>query len=228
MEVFLVPLGPDRYELYCELPDEPHDVPGQVPRSRFQRVKHYFAVMLAQAEHERRHGRSEHPHTGWAARLKARTMRRVAEAVAEQRLLWHLRKQPSATLFFPGDMPESAAVDYLRAEMGRDFNRHRLWLIINSLLFIGSGVLAVVPGPNILAYYFAFRMVGHFLSMRGARHGLDAVSWTNEPSAPLAQLREAIGLEPGTREQRVQDLAGQLRLEHLPRFIERTAVYFSS
>ena len=40
------------------------------------------------------------------------------------------------------------------------------------VLLIVSGVLALVPGPNVLAYYFAFRVVGHWLSMRGARQGL--------------------------------------------------------
>ncbi|HEX6976203.1 MAG TPA: hypothetical protein VF147_17470 [Vicinamibacterales bacterium] len=229
MEVFLVPARPDRYELYCEVPDEPHDEqPGDPPKSRIQRVKHYFSVMLAEAERERKHGRVEREHAGWAARLKAKTMRWVAEAIAEQRLLWHLRKQASATLFYPDDMTESAAVEWMRGEMSRDFARHRLWLIIDSLLFIGSGVLFFVPGPNVVAYYFAFRMVGHYLSLRGAKHGLDAVAWTPQASAPLAALRQAITMEPGAREERVQAIAGELGLEHLARFVERTAVYFSS
>jgi hypothetical protein len=227
MDVFLVPLAADRYELYCEVPDEPHDAADAAPRSRFQRIKHYFSVMLAEAEHERRHGPSA-PATGWLGRLRAKTMRWVAEAVAEQRLLWHMRRQASATLFFPDDMTEAAAVDLLRRQLARDFDRHRFWLAIDSLLFVGSGVLFFVPGPNVVAYYFAFRMVGHYFSLRGARHGLQVVSWMNEPSAPLAALRAAVAMEPGPREQRVQDLADELRLEHLPRFIERTAVYFSS
>lgn len=228
MDVFLVPIAPDRCELYCEVPDEPHDTPGHAPRSRVQRLKHYFAVMLAEAEHERRHGRAEHDHTGWMGRVKARTMRWVAEAVAEQRLLWHLRRQSGATLFFPDDMDEASAVAHLRKQLGHDFDRHRNWLVVDSLLFVASGVFFFVPGPNIVAYYFAFRMVGHFLSLRGARHGLQEVSWVNQPSAALTALRAAIALDPGAREQRVQDLADELRLEHLPRFIERTAVYFSS
>ena len=234
MDVFLVPVAPDRCELYCEVPDEPHDSPGHAPRSRgllrwqFQRLKHYFAVMLAEAEHERRHGRTERDDTGWMGRLKTRTMRWVAEAVAEQRLLWHLRRQTAATLFFPDDMAEATAVAHLRQQLGHDFDRHRNWLVVHSLLFVGSGVFCFVPGPNIVAYYFAFRMVGHFLSLRGARHGLQVVSWMHEPSAALTALRAAIGLDRVAREQRVQDLADELRLEHLPRFIERTAVYFSS
>lgn len=230
--MFLVPLPVDRYELYCEEPDEPHDPDTEpakgIVRRFFRRLKDRFTLMLAEAEHERRHGRAEREHTGWLARVRAKTMRWVAEAVAEQRLLWHLRRQTSATFFFPDDISETTAVAHLRGQLGRDFDRHRYWLIINSLAFAASGILFFVPGPNVVAYYFAFRMVGHYLSLRGAKHGLLVVSWMNEPSAPLASLRSAIGLDPEAREQRVRDLAAELRLEHLPRFVERTAVYFSS
>ncbi|MBE3032536.1 MAG: hypothetical protein IMZ74_04980 [Actinobacteria bacterium] len=223
MDVFLVPLTADRYELYCEEPDEPHDPHAETPRGFFHRLKHRFSVMLAEAEHERHHGRAEREHNGWLGRVRARTMRWVAEAVAEQRLLWHLRRQTSATFFFPDDIAEEAAVQYLRRQLGRDFDKHRFWLIVDSLGFVASGVLFFVPGPNLVAYYFAFRTVGHYFSLRGAKHGLAVVSWMNEPSAPLAALRGASVLEPEAREQRLQEIAAQLRLDHLARFVERTA-----
>jgi hypothetical protein len=237
MDVFLVPLAADRYELYCEEPDELHDPDAEPPRGflrrlthRFSvvRLKHRFNVVLAEAEQEHRQGRALREHTGWLNRLRAKTMRWVAEAVAEQRLLWHLRRQTSATFFFPDDLSEPAAVDHLRRQLARDFDKHRRWLIIDALGFVASGVLFFVPGPNVVAYYFAFRLVGHYLSWRGAKQGLSVVSWMNEPSAPLAALRAAIALEPAARAQRLHDLAAELRLEHLPRFVERTAVYFSS
>ncbi len=228
MDVFLVPVAADRYELYCEVPDEPDDPEADPPTGVFRRLKRRFTLMLAEAEHERRHGAVGQPPTGWLGRMRARLMRWVAESIAEQRLLWHLRRQPAATLFFPDDLDDSAAVDQMRLQLGRDFDRHRNWLAIDSLLFVGSGVLFFVPGPNLVAYYFAFRIVGHYLSLRGARHGLRGVAWACEASAPLAALRAAIALEPGARAAAVRDLAARLRLEHLPRFVERTAVYFGS
>jgi hypothetical protein len=115
----------------------------------------------------------------------------------------------------------------LRRQLGRDFDRHRFWLVIDSLLFIASGVLVLVPGPNLVAYYFAFRIVGHFLSLRGARHGLNGVQWTTEPSAPLTALRSAMQLDGEERERHVDDVARALKLEHLARFFERTAIQSS-
>ncbi len=206
------------------MPDEPEQVEGGPAKGFMGRLKARFSSMLADAERERHQGPSEQQPGGWLARVKARTMRWVAESIAEQRLLWHLRRQRSACLYYPDDLDEQPAVGCLRQQLRRDFEKHRFWLIIDSIGFIGSGLLFLVPGPNIIAYYFAFRMVGHYLSLRGARQGLDDVVWTSEKSAPLADLRRAIGLDSEERERRVHDVALALNLEHFAKFFERTAI----
>ena len=245
MDVYLVPIGRERYELYCEVPDEPQAEEGEEteadaprgllrrmiawPRNLFRRLRKSFREMLAEAERERRHGRSSEAtaNQGWVARTQARIMCWVAESIAEQRLLWHLRNQTAVSMYYPDDLDAPRAESVLRTQLRKDFEKHRFWLIINALLFVGSGVFFFVPGPNIVAYYFAFRLVGHYLSMQGARQGLSAVQWRTEGSAPLTELRRAIALGPADREQRVQDVAVRLRLEHLASFFERTAVLHS-
>lgn len=224
MDVYLVPLGQDRYELYCEVPDEPEPSPDEAPAGFFTRLKQRFSAMLAEAERERRRSHGDQPARGTLGRIKARILRYVAESIAEQRLLWHLRRQTSACLFFPNDLEEHRATSLLRRQLGRDFEKHRFWLIVDSLGFIGSGVLFFLPGPNIVAYYFAFRMVGHYLSLRGARQGLDLVHWTTERSGPLAELRRAIDLDGDERDRRVRGVADALKLEHLVKFFERMAI----
>jgi hypothetical protein len=224
MDVYLVPVGAERYELYCEVPDEPVEVEAEPAKGFVGRLKLRFSAMLADAERERHQGPSEQQADGWLTRAKARTMRWVAESIAEQRLLWHLRRQEHACLYYPDDLEEEKAVASLRQQLRRDFEKHRFWLIVDSLGFVASGLLFLVPGPNVVAYYFAFRMVGHFLSMRGARQGLDGVAWSTEKSAPLAELRRAIGMDSVERERRVTDVALALHLEHFVKFFERTAI----
>lgn len=223
MDVYLVPVGRDRYELYCEVPDEPEPTEEEPPSGFFRRMKQRFSAMLAEAERERRRGADHEPQSTLAG-IRRRTLRYVAESIAEQRLLWHLRRQTSACLFFPDDLEGGHAITLLRRQLGRDFEKHRFWLIVDSLGFIASGALFLLPGPNIVAYYFAFRMVGHYLSVRGARQGLNAVDWTSEPSAPLSELRRAIGLDGEERDRRVHDVAAALKLENLVKFFERTAI----
>ncbi len=145
--------------------------------------------------------------------------------MAEQKLLWHLRKQTSACLHYPDDLQEPAAASVMQFHLSRDLKKHRRWLAIDSVLMVLFGVvLFAVPGPNIIGYYFAFRVVGHYLSYRGARQGLNGVSWSYETSAPLTELRRLLTIAPGLREPRVHAVQETLRLEHLVSFFERSAV----
>jgi hypothetical protein len=228
MDVFLVPVGDGKYEPYCEVTDE--DVTASASATGWrQRLVARFREMLAVAEAERARAR-EGVHDGDAretrlsTRLKHRALHWIAERIAEQRLLWHLRRQTAVTLVHPDDMDGDEALRVARAALERDAKRHWRWLIVDALLFALSGLLLLVPGPNIVAYYFAFRVVGHLLSWRGARQGLDEVTWHPTPSRDLADLRTEVAHDRGERRMRVRELAARLRLEHLPKFFDRMTV----
>jgi hypothetical protein len=226
MDVFLLPVASDRYELYCEEPDEPQPHATTPPTGFVRRLIHRFRELLAEAERERRRGAPADAGAPqrFTARVRARVMRYVAESIAEQRLLWQLRGRTEAVLFYPDDLNEAHAREILRRQLNRDFERHRFWLAIDSVGLIASGALMLLPGPNIVAYYFAFRIVGHFLSVRGARQGLLAVQWTPKASTPLSALRGVVGVPPDVRADRVHEVATTLRLEHLAAFFQRTAI----
>ena len=180
--------------------------------------------MLKAAEERQHHHAGREESISWAGRLQERTLAWVAERIAEQRLLWHLRKQTTAVAVHPQDMTFEQVLVLIRRMLQRDYERHRLWLVVDTIGLIVSGLFMIVPGPNLLAYYFAFRVVGHWLSMRGAAQGLDHVKWTGRPCPPLTELREVAHLDPGVRDARIHDVATRLRLQHLSTFFERVAL----
>ena len=110
------------------------------------------------------------------ARLRRKAMRWIVERAAEQRLLWHLRTAPSATLEAPDDLSPDAALAILNARaQARLRPTPALVPRQRSLGLIVSVALILVPGPNVLGYYFTFTTVGHLLAWRGAAHGLKGV-----------------------------------------------------
>lgn len=219
-----MPTGENDYELYTEEVDEPDEEPAEPPRGFFgffARMKLRFTHMLAEAERDRRRGYAEKLEGGFTSRMSRRVMRWVAESIAEQRLLWNLRRADTACFYYPSDVAESTAVAELRRQLNRDFEKHRFWLAIDALLLVASGLLVLVPGPNVLGYYFAFRVVGHFFSVRGAKRALSGVQWVHVASEPLTRLREADGMDPVARLEHVERVAGELHLDHLPSFFQR-------
>ena len=224
MEVFLVPVAPARHELYSEQADggltRETDAPatGLLGRARLR-----FAEMLltaADRERAKREGRHVEP-DGRLARWRDGMTGWVAERVAEQRLHWSLRHIEAAELVHADSQSSEAAMATVRAALTHDRRWHGRWAVVHGVLFVVSGALAVLPGPNLIAYYFAFRMVGHWLSRHGAAQGLSRVRWSTRPSAELTELAAALLDRPEGRRTRVLEVERRLGLRDLAAFVER-------
>ena len=224
--MFLVPVGESRHELYSESThDDPIAGPSQPAESAswWHRQMARFRATLAEAEEERRrHDRGEtDPARGglWSA-----VMRRIAETIAEQRLLWQLRKQGDARLMHPDRMSRDRAVELMRASLTKDLAKHRRWCVIDALLTAVLGPLFfLVPGPNIVSWFFFVRAIGHYLALRGATHGLNVTAWQTQASPDLTALGEALRLPRDERRPRLDAIAAALGLEHLTGFVERVS-----
>ncbi len=218
MRVDLLPIGRDRYELYSEPPDDDGDAIER-PEGRFRRWAHTASVRWHSVVDAARRDTS----TGRLARWRDRIVCRLAETIAEQRTLWALAPESGATLLFPASMPPADARAALDRALAAARRHHGLWLGVDLPIFIVSAVLAPIPGPNIIAYYLAFRVVGHFLSWRGARHALREIAWTLQGDASLAELASLVNMPRDQRAARVHAIAKQLNLRRLSAFFQRMA-----
>ncbi len=232
MQVYLIPIGNKRYELYCET-DDGDGLSEEEERSTvmFRGLYVHFRSMLEEAQEFRRARRlaavpaDSTNRQSWLSSCRDWLISWVAEMVVEQRLLWHLRKQEKAALVHPDDLEGSLALEISLASLRCDVDRHRRWLIVDGILSVILGPLFFfVPGPNLIAYYFTFRAVAHFLSWRGARHGVEDVAWRTRASAPLAELRCVFSFDPDARAWSVQEVEKRLDLKHLASFVERMVV----
>ena len=97
MDVFVIPIGRDRYELYCEVNDDtpvPDEVQGE---GLFGRAQRRAVDMLRAVEAQHREGsRMDVTSQGRIWRLRHRVLGWMAERIAEQRLLWNLRRETDA------------------------------------------------------------------------------------------------------------------------------------
>lgn len=221
MDVYVIPLAQDRYELYCESPAPAADAAASASTGWLGRLRQRFAYMVHAAE--TREPGDLAPGATWWDHVQERMMAWVAERIAEQRLLWNLRHESEVRLVHPADVTSEQTMTLVRRMLKRDHDRHRWWLVVNTILLTASAVLAIVPGPNMVAYYFAFRVVGHWFSMRGAARGLGAITWTGEPSPVLSELRTALSLDDRARSATIDAVALKLGLPRLGTFVDRLA-----
>ncbi len=225
MDIYVVPVGADRYELYCEIDaDAPGPGGGEAAGWRARAAEALRrGIAFVEGERERRRaseGAGER--RGRWQRLRDRAVAFLAARIAEQRVLWHLRGQAEATAHFPSDLGRGEALDVVRRLLRRDAERHRRWVVIDLLGLLACAPLTLLPGPNLPAFYFAFRVGGHLFSYLGARHGLTLVAWHLEGSEALAGVRAAAHLVGPQRAALLRAAAEQLHLRHLDAFVDRT------
>ena len=232
MDVFVIPIGREKYELYSEQPVDTSVRPDAPTQGLIARIRTKFVKLLSDAEEKRSRGAdAEHVKKGLIGRVQDHVMAWVAERIEEQRLLWNLRGLTTAVAAHPQDMTFEQVMLLIRSTLKQDHDRHRRWMVIDGILFLLTFILLgplflLIPGvANLPAAYFAFRTVGHFLSMRGASQGLHHIEWTSRPCPPLTELRDVVVLEAPARSERVHDIATRLRLQHLSTFFERVAIH---
>lgn len=230
MHVYLLPLGDNRYDLYCEMKEPTNLVNTDASRSVFARWRRDFLEMVRAAEPDQPAAEIVEPSvplTGfsrWIRNLRSHLVRWIAASIAEQRLLWNLRRQTEVMLVYPKDLEAQTALETMRDLLQHDVSRHFRWLVIDVLALGTAGLFSIIPGPNIIAYYFSFRVIGHCLSISGARKGLFYINWRLEASQPLVNLRHALKIDSNHRREVIREIAVQLGLKRLPAFFERTAV----
>jgi hypothetical protein len=220
MIAYLVPVAANRHELYCEhvdlepAPDDPS--PTRTVREKITAIYHRA---LREGEQERR-GAADSSRPRHRGRVRRWVTSRLAEAVAEQRLLWRLRRESAVELIYPAVLSEERAREIARGCLKSDLDRRRLWCAIDTLVALLCAPLTIIPGPNLPAYYFVFRAVGHFLAMRGAQHGLTRATWTHRPSNPLVAMYAAVALDADARAAQVEQVGSALGLSDLALFVE--------
>ena len=220
LDVYLVPAGRDRHELFCEAASDEADAPAP-SSSWWGRLTQSFRRAVAEGEAEQAGQTAGDDSRG---RIRRAITRRIAAVVAEQRLLWRLRHQSAARLLHPDDLAGAQAIAIAREQIGADLAKHWKWCLIDALLTAITGPLFFfVPGPNVISWYFAFRAVGHYFAYRGARQGVEGVAWTACPSPLLSELRTAFEMRPDQRSAKIDAIAESLGLERLAPFLAKVA-----
>lgn len=218
MTVFLVPVGRNRFELYSEAPEQP-TTPPENESGWLRRLMHVAGVRWQALVDAARQGAPN----GTLARWRDISIRQVAESIAEQRTLWVLRHETRATVRFPSTLDASAGRSVLTERFAHAQRHHGRWLVLDAMLLLVSAAFVLVPGPNVLAYYLAFRVFGHLSSWRGARHAGRHIDWALEADDALAELASLVGMPREARAPRVAAIARQLNLVRLSTFFERMA-----
>ena len=230
MDVFVIPIGPDRYELYCETAAERSAGRRRRPRT----VRQTAAPLFRDAARRRGAAAASAPRTddeptrAGSAGCRSASSPGSPSASPSSACSGTCAGRRPRSRAHPQDMtfeqvhdagpPHAAA--RLRSSSAAGWSIDTLFVLDRSSRTVACSSRVRICSP----YYFAFRVVGHWLSMRGAAQGLHRVAWTGRPCPPLTSCASVATLEPPARDGASRTSPTRLRLQHLSTFFERVAV----
>jgi hypothetical protein len=109
----------------------------------------------------------------------------------------------------PGEQVRAIWSEYL----AQQWRRHLIWMTINGVIAPFTVIFAILPGPNLIGYWFAYRAIHHLLVVWGI-HRVRRNRITTE-LFPLAALDLPIEYPAGTARCVALDFAAVRLDEHL-------------
>ena len=103
--------------------------------------------------------------------------------------LWMAR---TIDLHHPAARPGDEVRDLWQGYLGQQWRRHLVWLFLNgSIAPFAIAILWILPGPNLIGYWFAYRAIHHLLVVWGIRRvWRDVIPTELYPSTALNELIE--------------------------------------
>lgn len=102
----------------------------------------------------------------------------------DEHLMRQLRHARTLAIDHPGRLTTGEVSSLWSELLSRRIGKHAFWMTVDALLAIPSVLLAILPGPNLVGYWLAYRAVVHLLAMLGARSGR-TIATTFVPRAEL-------------------------------------------
>jgi Mitochondrial K+-H+ exchange-related len=165
VNVFLLTIEPGWRVFYAEVRDAPAKARGAPPRRGLRGwLDRLFRRWHLAGRSIRRKGGDSRLRRAWHW-----LQRRLAP---DEAILKHLGRASQVELYHPASMGSEEALGLWRDYLARRRRRHLLWLVVTLVLSLLSVLLMVLPGPNVLGYWFVYRAICHLRVEIGTRRVL--------------------------------------------------------
>lgn len=116
----------------------------------------------------------------------------TAERDRNEKLLKEMTALSQIAVYYPANLSEENARDIYHNVIQSQVKKHKRWLIVDGALLPVSVIFSLVPGPNLLLAYLAWRTLAHYKTKKGGEKAVSdlKISFIKEPE--LKKLFEIV------------------------------------
>jgi Mitochondrial K+-H+ exchange-related len=210
VKIYLLSMDGGRCVFYSEGPEAVAEIEGAEPRRgmRGWAERKYKSLQAVLNESEK----------GVGLRVRRAWEWLQKRIPPDEPLLRSLRGARDIMLHHPVSFTEGEAgatwKKYLKSRQGR----HTFWFVINALVSPLTVLLAPLPGPNLIGYWFVYRAVCHWLARLGARNAR-----SEQVTTTFLSTGALDGSFTASDDERIASLSSSFGLQGLDAFVKRVA-----
>lgn len=213
MKIFLLRLDDERCLFYSEGPETPAEDEGARAATR-EGVRGWL-----EAKYQGLQASLSGAESGVGLRVRRAWEWLQRRTAPDEAMLRSLRNAEAVHLYHPAAMEAGEALDSWTDYLGSRSRRHLLWLALNAIVTPLTVLLAPLPGPNVIGYWFLYRAICHLLALLGVRRALNRER-TRTETFPSEALEGFFAAED---EERLRVLGDGLGLKNVDAFMKRAA-----
>jgi hypothetical protein len=134
----------------------------------------------------------------------------------DEPVLRSLRGVSTVMLYHPLTLTEEETHALWQAYLKSRQGRHMFWFVVNALVSPLTLLLAPLPGPNVIGYWFVYRSVCHLLARLGARNAR-----SEQVTTRFLSNGELDGTFGAKDDERIASLSSSFGFQGLDDFIKR-------
>ncbi len=189
MDIFLLPKRNGRYQIYSKAVAEIFNASMSAAGENAKKP-----TALPEETNDGPPPTAEAPSTArriWQA-LKAGYMTLTKDQRRLESTLKSLNESGDIQLHYPAALDSKTALEIYQTLISAQVDKHRKWLIVDGALLPFSVILTLIPGPNVILAYLAWRTLGHYRSHKHAKGSQAKEYFDFYPEAALDDLQELV------------------------------------
>lgn len=124
--------------------------------------------------------------------IKSGYKKATAERTRNEKLLKEMKELSQMTVYYQANLSEENAHDIYDDLIRSQIKKHKRWLIVDGALLPLSAILSLIPGPNLLMAYLAWRTLAHYKTKKGGERAASGLEISFVKESQLEKLYEFV------------------------------------
>lgn len=116
----------------------------------------------------------------------------TAKRNQSEKLLKEMTALSQITVRYPANFSEDNAREIYDNLIQSQIKKHKRWLILDGALLPVSAIFSLVPGPNLLLAYLAWRTLAHYKTKKGGERAVSDLEISFVQDSQLEELFEIV------------------------------------